>query len=48
VLSASRLPPALPGSAYQFWLLTPGPPISAGVLTPDPSGRATLATDVPA
>jgi anti-sigma-K factor RskA len=47
VFSASRLPPAGEGKTYQLWLLTKGGPISAGLFTPDSSGRVTLSTDVP-
>ena len=45
VFSASRLRPADDGKTYQLWLLTRGGPVSAGVLTPDESGRVTLASD---
>ena len=45
VFSASRLSPADGGKTYQLWLLTRGGPVSAGVLTPDASGRVTLASD---
>ncbi len=48
VFSASRLPAAGDGKAYQLWLLTTRGPVSAGVVTPDAAGRVTLATDVPA
>jgi Anti-sigma-K factor rskA, C-terminal len=47
VLSASRLPPAPASRVYQFWLLTTALPVSAGLLTLDQAGRATLATDLP-
>lgn len=47
VFSGSRLPALRPGAAYQLWLLTSGAPVSAGLLTPDSAGRATLATDKP-
>jgi hypothetical protein len=47
VFSGSRLPAPAEGSAYQIWLLTGEAPISAGTFVPDPSGRATVATDNP-
>jgi hypothetical protein len=47
VFSGSRMPPLPPGAVYQIWLLTAGDPVSAGTVTPDASGRATLATDSP-
>ena len=42
VLSAARLPALAAGSTYQVWLLTSDGAISAGVIAPDESGRATL------
>jgi Anti-sigma-K factor rskA, C-terminal len=45
VVSASRLPPAPDGSAYQVWLLSEGAAMSVGTLTPDADGRATLSLD---
>jgi hypothetical protein len=47
VFSGSRLPAPADGSAYQIWLLTGAAPMSAGTFVPDPSGRATVATDTP-
>jgi hypothetical protein len=47
VFSAARLGMLYPESTYQVWLLNDGPAVSAGVLTRDPSGRATLVTDTP-
>ena len=47
VFSASRMPPPPPGAIYQLWLLTATAPISLGAVTPDASGRVTLATDTP-
>lgn len=47
VFSGSRLPALRPGTTYQLWLLTSGAPVSAGLLTPDSAGRATLASDKP-
>ena len=45
VVSATRLPPAQAGSAYQAWLLTNAGPVNAGAIEPDSAGRATLAID---
>jgi hypothetical protein len=45
VFSASRLLAPGTGNVYQIWLLTPTDPVTAGTITPDDSGRATLATD---
>jgi hypothetical protein len=47
VFSGSRLLSPGSGNIYQIWLLTATDPVSAGTLTPDDSGRATLATDHP-
>jgi Anti-sigma-K factor rskA len=47
VFSASRLPPAPAGSAYQLWLLTTNAPVSAGLVVPDQAGRVTLVAEVP-
>ena len=47
VFSASRMPQPPPGAVYQLWLLTAAAPISLGTVTPDASGRVTLATDTP-
>jgi ElaB/YqjD/DUF883 family membrane-anchored ribosome-binding protein len=47
VFSGSRLSSPGTGNVYQIWLLTPTDPVSAGTITPDDSGRATLATDRP-
>ncbi|HUL74110.1 MAG TPA: anti-sigma factor [Vicinamibacterales bacterium] len=47
VLSASQLPPAAEGSAYQIWLLSESGAASAGTISPDASGRATLAIENP-
>jgi hypothetical protein len=47
VFSASRLPPPPAGEVYQLWLLTATDPIGIGTVTPDASGRATLASDTP-
>lgn len=49
VFTATNLP-ALPADRiYQLWYLPPqGAPVSAGLLTPDPSGQVTARLDVPA
>ncbi len=48
VLSASQLPPAAEGTTYQVWLLSESGPASVGIVTPDASGRASLAIENPA
>jgi cell division protein FtsB len=45
VFSGSRLLSPGSGNVYQIWLLTATDPVSGGTITPDDSGRATLATD---
>jgi hypothetical protein len=45
VFSGSRLLSPGAGNVYQIWLLTTTDPVSAGTITPDDSGRASLATD---
>ncbi|MEO5898068.1 MAG: anti-sigma factor [Vicinamibacterales bacterium] len=45
VFSASRLPAPGAGKTYQLWLLTRGGPVSGGLITPDTSGRVTLALE---
>jgi anti-sigma-K factor RskA len=41
--------PALPkGKVYQLWVVTKTAPLSAGLLTPDGSGRVTAVADMPA
>jgi anti-sigma-K factor RskA len=47
VVSGSRLPALPAGSVYQVWLLTETEPVSAGLLTPDASGRATMMVETP-
>ena len=48
VFTASNLPAPPPGRAYQLWVLTRQPaPISAGMLTPDASGRVNVRFDTP-
>ncbi len=39
-LTAANLPALRPGRTYQVWLLTDGAPVSAGLLQPDQTGRA--------
>ncbi len=45
VLSASRVPKAPPGSAYQLWLVTASGPTRAGATDADTEGRLSLASD---
>lgn len=47
VFSALRVPPAPPAMTYQLWLLTDGAPVTAGIFTPDESGRVTFTTEPP-
>ena len=48
VFTASNLPAPPRGRAYQLWVLTAQPaPISAGMLTPDASGRVNARFDTP-
>jgi anti-sigma-K factor RskA len=51
VVSASALPALPAGRVYQLWIVPPGaPPVSAGLMTPDASGRATsvlISTNLP-
>ena len=47
LFAASQLPPLPAGRTYQVWFLTPGAPISAGLVKPDQTGRVTAAFDVP-
>ena len=40
--------PALPaGKVYQLWVVTAQAPVSAGLLRPDPDGRASLTVATP-
>jgi len=49
VFTASNLPALSAGRAYQLWVLTDqGPPISVGLLEPDPSGALTAVFQTPA
>jgi len=47
VFSGSHLSPLPANTVYQIWLLTSGEPVSAGTITPDTSGRVTLAMERP-
>jgi anti-sigma-K factor RskA len=48
VFTALNLPPPPPGRAYQLWVLTAQPaPISAGMLSPDATGRVNARFDTP-
>lgn len=42
VFVATDLPPLPPGLVYQLWIITAERPISAGLLSPDPQGRAEI------
>jgi anti-sigma-K factor RskA len=48
LFAASQLPPLPAGRTYQVWFLTPGAPVSAGLIAPDQDGHATAAFNVPA
>jgi hypothetical protein len=48
VLSASALPALADGTTYQIWLLSESGAASVGTVTPDASGRASLAVENPA
>ena len=41
VFTAANLPPAPAGKAYQVWVVTAQAPVSAGLLTTDPTGGGT-------
>ena len=41
VFTAANLPPAPTGKAYQVWVVTAQAPVSAGLLTTDPTGGGT-------
>lgn len=45
VFTASNLPPLPPGRTYQLWVVTADAPVSAGLLTPDPSGSVSVVID---
>jgi anti-sigma-K factor RskA len=48
LFAADALPPLPAGRIYQVWFLTPGAPVSAGLVRPDQNGRVTAAFDTPA
>jgi anti-sigma-K factor RskA len=48
VFNTANLPPAPEGRVYQVWVVTAQAPVSAGLLTPDASGRATAVFQTPA
>lgn len=48
VFTTTGLPPPPAGRVYQVWVVTGRAPVSAGLLTPDPSGRATVFFHTPA
>jgi hypothetical protein len=39
VFAATNLPPLQAGKIYQVWLVAGGPPVSAGLVAPDDTGR---------
>jgi hypothetical protein len=39
VFAANNLPPLPAGKIYQVWLVAGGPPVSAGLVAPDDTGR---------
>jgi anti-sigma-K factor RskA len=47
VFTATNLPPAPAGRAYQVWVVTAAAPVSAGLLAPDASGRASVFFETP-
>jgi anti-sigma-K factor RskA len=47
VLTATRLPDLPRGRTYQLWVLTAGPPVSAGLFETDAAGGATVVFDTP-
>lgn len=47
LFAANDLPPLPAGRTYQLWFLTPGAPVSAGLIKPDQSGRIAAAFDTP-
>jgi anti-sigma-K factor RskA len=47
VFTTANLPPAPAGRVYQVWVVTAQAPVSAGLLTPDSSGRATAYFQTP-
>ena len=47
VFTATNLPSAPPGRVYQVWVVTAQAPVSAGLLSPDASGGATVYFQTP-
>jgi anti-sigma-K factor RskA len=47
VFTATGLPALPKGKVYQLWVVTKTAPLSAGLLTPDGTGRAAAVTDMP-
>lgn len=47
VFNTANLPPAPAGRVYQVWVVTAQAPVSAGLLTPDATGRATAVFQTP-
>jgi anti-sigma-K factor RskA len=47
MFTASGLPALPKGKVYQLWVVTKTAPLSAGLLTPDGSGRVMAVTDMP-
>jgi anti-sigma-K factor RskA len=48
VFTTANLPPAPAGRVYQVWVVTAQAPVSAGLLSLDASGRATVVFNTPA
>lgn len=48
LFAATNLPPLPNNRIYQLWFLTPGAPVSAGLLRPDEQGSVTVRFDVAA
>lgn len=47
LFAANDLPSLPAGRTYQLWFLTPGAPVSAGLIKPDQNGRIAAAFDTP-
>ena len=47
LFAANELPPLPAGRTYQLWYLTPGAPVSAGLVKPDGRGRIAASFDAP-
>jgi anti-sigma-K factor RskA len=47
VFTTSNLPLAPAGQVYQVWVVTAEAPVSAGLIAPDPTGRATAFFETP-